>query len=221
MSSRSDVTSTADHDNPEMTGREPGGKSEPPEEERGGGLPTIRQDGRKKDHSVRGGPGSTVGGAGGAESDDATENGEGTVLPPIGGLKGKRDSKVKTQTFKTAGNSTLQKSMAATTVHGAMAVHGGGVRNHMVGQFGGPGGAIGASTSLSSGDAMSSTNPHSWAGPKVRDPERSSSPGSAPINDKMNSTWAPNHSHQPLRHARYVSPFGANTAHKTLPVKKR
>jgi len=26
------------------------------------------------------------------------------VLPPIGGLKGKRDSKMKTQTFKTAAN---------------------------------------------------------------------------------------------------------------------
>merc|ERR1712014_564368 len=99
------------------------------------------------------------GGGGGEESDDATENGEGTVLPPIGGIKGKRDSKIKTQTFKNAGNATLQKpTMAATTVHGTMQVRGGGVGHHFNTLSCATGaGAIGTSTSMSSGDQMSST----------------------------------------------------------------
>lgn len=206
MSSSSSVASTGDHENPETT-HEPGGAvNVAPEEERSGGLPTIRQENRKKEHNVRGNAG------GGAESDDAAENAEGTVLPPIGGLKGKRDSKAKPQTFKNAGNATLQKPAmgAASTVHGAMAVHGGGVKG-FVATLGNAGSTIGAgSTSMSSGDAMSSTNPHSWAGTKDPEHRRTVSPGgSAPITDKMNSTWAPNHSHQPRR---YVSPFGTKMA---------
>jgi len=206
MSSSSSVASTGDrgdmnHDAPETT-HEPVGVA--PEDERSGGLPTIKQENRKKEHRRTGGD------AGGAESDDAGENGEGTVLPPIGGLKGKRDSKVKTQTFKNAGNATLQKpAMVATTVHGAIAVHGGGVKG-FAGALGNASSTIGAgSTSMSSGDPMSSTNPHSWANGKDAEHRRSASPGSAPIADKMNSSWAPNHSHQPRR---YVSPFDAKMA---------
>jgi len=171
MSSSSSVAST---DAPETT-HEPGGRGE--EEERTGGLPTIRQENRKERSQRSTGP------VAGAESDDGAENPEGTVLPPIGGLKGKRDSKSKMQTFKNAGNSTLQKP---TVGHFSSSLSGG----------------PGASTSMSSGEAMSSTNPHSWASTKDSDVMRSVSPGSAPIGEKMNSTWAPNHSHQRPRQLR-------------------
>lgn len=175
------------------------------------GLPTIRQERRK----AGGG-----GGAGGADSEgDGHE--DGMVLPPIGGLKGKRDGKNKTQTFKTAANATLQKPALAQhgtmTVHGAMTgSHGSGsqgpnslgVLGTSKGLAGTMSSAAGAGTTTMSTDAMSSTNPHSWAGTKDQDHMRgvSSGSGGPTVTEKMNSTWAPNHGQVSRR---YVSPFGA------------
>jgi len=198
----SGVTSTGDHENPEMT-HEPSRTSSPsggvPEEGRSASLPTIRQERRK-----------AGGGNGGDSEGDGHE--DGMVLPPIGGLKGKRDSKTKTQTFKTAANATLQKP--TMPVHGTMTVHGSMSGSHSgsenkKGFSGMLSSATGANTqtSIASTDAMSSTNPHSWAGTK--EPGVSSGSGSTAVTDKMNSTWAPNHSHQSRR---YVSPFGAKMA---------
>lgn len=80
---------------PSRTGSPTGaGVSTQSTEERSGGLPTIRQDRRK-------GGGGQAGGGADSEGDGHED---GMVLPPIGGLKGKRDSKMKTQTFKTVAN---------------------------------------------------------------------------------------------------------------------
>jgi len=148
------------------------------------------------------------------------------VLPPIGGIKGKRDSKKTTGTFKTAGSSALQKqpnvpAHGTMPVHGAIAPHASGSHGagpHPLGVLGtskgfsGTSAGAGTSTSMSSQDAMSSTNPHSWAGTKDQHDIRgvSSGSGQTPVTEKMNSTWAPNHNHNQSR--RYVSPFGAKMA---------
>jgi len=183
------AASAGDHsDAPEVT---------PQEEERSTGLPTIRQQDQPPQRR-KGGGGGAQGGGGGAESGD--DHDDGMVLPPIGGLKGKRgagDSKVKTSqtAFKVAASGALQKPHASVTVHGAMV---GGQSTSSSHQTPGHGliGAIGGntSTSMSSTDAMSSTNPHSWAGTKDHHEMGgavSSGSGRAPT-DKMNSTWAPN-----------------------------
>eukprot|EP00435_Cladocopium_sp_Y103_P004866 s262_g1.t1 len=105
---------SADHENPEQT-HEPSRTSSPGPEESRGALPSIRHERRK---------------AGGVEEDG---HDDGMVLPPIGGLKGKRDSKMKTQTFKTAANVSLQKPMHGTTVHGSMAPASGNFEKMMTG----------------------------------------------------------------------------------------
>lgn len=158
-------------------------QSHEPDESRGA-LPSIRQERRK---------------VGGVEEDG---HDDGTVLPPIGTLKGKRDSK--TKTFKTAANASLQKPMHGTTVHGSMAPphaeKGLGVLTSK--GFSGTGSTTGGAntqSSMASADPMSSTNPHSWT--TSEHPGVSAGPG--PAADKMNSTWAPN------SQRRYVSPFGA------------
>jgi len=234
MSSSSSAASAGDHsENPEQThepsrtgspiGAGSSGQTMAPSipEERSGGLPTIRQERRKA---------GAGGGAGGADSEgDGHDDGNGMVLPPIGGLKGKRDSKMKTQTqtFKTAANATLQKPAMAghgtMTVHGAMAgSQGGGSQGpHSLGVLGTSKGltgtmssaaGAGTTTSMSSTDAMSSTNPHGWVGTKDQDHMRGVSSGSggpnSSVTEKMNSTWAPNHGGR----GRYVSPFGAKMA---------
>eukprot|EP00928_Gymnodinium_smaydae_P023352 TRINITY_DN19309_c0_g3_i1.p1 TRINITY_DN19309_c0_g3~~TRINITY_DN19309_c0_g3_i1.p1 ORF type:complete len:548 (+),score=96.24 TRINITY_DN19309_c0_g3_i1:61-1644(+) len=197
MSSSSSVASTRDRDAAPETAHEPAGG----DEERFGSLPTIRQENRK-DRNARGAAsvsnasGTGGIGGGGAESDDATDSTEGTVLPPIGGLKGKRDRKAETRTTKKGGMAVMQKPAAASVpVVGAAKPFAG---THS-----------GAPTNEDS--TMSSTNPHSWAGSKDVEHRRTSSPSTAPITDKMNSTWAPNHSH-PGQSQRYVSPFGAKMA---------
>jgi len=197
LSSSSSAASAGDHgDPPELT--------QPQEEERSTGLPTIRHQERHK------APG------GGPESGDDNHD-EGMVLPPIGGLKGKRGdgkvNKTQTQTFKAAASATLQKPPMAVhgsvTVHGAMVGHGHGGQpgpsavHHSIGGLG-----AGTTSSMASSDAMSSTNPHSWAGSKDHHDRRgmSSSSGRATV-EKMNSTWAPNNPRQ-----RYISPSGAKLA---------
>lgn len=200
MSSSGSVVSAGDHNDsaPENTGHEA-----VEGEERSGGLPTIRQEKRERAAQKNSGPVPEV------ESDDATEAGaEGTVLPPIGGLKGKRDSKQKPiTTLKNVGASTLQKPMA---------IHGGPVKGHHFTGMSGSGAT--GSTGMSSGDPMSSTNPHSWAGGKNTEPLRSVSPGSGTaMTNKMHSTWAPHGEKTSTQHRRYVSPSGA----KIVPGKGR
>lgn len=201
ISSSSSAASACDHgEAPEVT---------PQEEERSTGLPTIRHSEQKrKSNNV------VIGGGGGESGDDGHD--DGMLLPPIGGLRGKRGdgknaNKSQTQTFKTAANATLQKPPIA--VHGSMTINGpmvgqghssssgpnqAGGSNHPLSVLG-----AGTSTSMSSTDAMSSTNPHSWAGTKDHHDMRGISSGSGRTAvDKMNSTWAPNHNPQGRR---YVS----------------
>jgi len=237
MSSSSSVSGVGEHDNPETTHEQPTGGPTGDEEQQKptGGLPTI---GQQKAHKG----GAKASGApapqppekiAGTESDEnGAESGEnGTVLPPIGGLKGKRDSKAKplgNSTFKSAGNSTFQKPPVgpAATVHGGM----GPSAHHNAQGSQGPrtlgvlgtskgftGSIKGSTAAASSAEPLSSTNPHSWAAAKEDGNRRSNSPGSGPA-DKMNSTWAPSQgSGQQGRQARYVSPFGA----KLAPVGKK
>jgi renal tumor antigen len=214
MSSSSSIAST-DHENPETTHEPVGGASQAAssgqtaaDEERTGALPTIRQENRKERVAREAAANKAAAQSGGPESGEEAVVDEGTVLPPIGGLKGKRGSKA--QTLKQAGNSALQKpSMPSSTTHGVAAVHGGGAgQNRALGVLGTSKGFAGTSSgsgvqgaSVSSTDAMSSTNPHSWA-TKDSEHRRTSSPSSAP----MNSTWAPNHNNQPRR----MAPGGKN-----------
>ena len=211
LSSSSSVTSADYHENPETT-HEPAGAQPATDEERTGALPTIRQENRKeRERAARdaaAAKAATQGG--GAESGEEATADEGTVLPPIGGLKGKRGGKAQAQILKQAGNATLQKpSMATTGAHsggGTEQQRALGVLGTSKGIAGTSGsGAQGSSEPMSSTGAMSSTNPHSWAaaGPGHG---RTTSPGGGALTvDKMNSTWAPNHSHQPRR---YVPPKG-------------
>jgi renal tumor antigen len=220
MSSSSSAASV-DHENPETTHELVGGGQPAADEERTGALPTIRQENRKE-RAAREAAASKAAaaqqGGGGPESGEEAGADEGTVLPPIGGLKGKRGSKP--QTLKQAGNAALQKpSMPSASSHGAPVAHGGaGGQNRVLGVLGTSkgfagtysGGGVAQGASVSSTDAMSSTNPHSWA---TKDPDhrRAVSPSGPAPTDKMNSTWAPNHSHQPRRHAgAKMAPGGKN-----------
>mmetsp|Transcript_58168 Transcript_58168/g.125744 ORF Transcript_58168/g.125744 Transcript_58168/m.125744 type:complete len:553 (+) Transcript_58168:92-1750(+) len=221
MSSSSSAASIMEHDVPEQTQEIPErvrGVSPNASTEERGGLPNI---GERRKHR------GSVGGGAGGDSEDGHEHDESTVLPPIaiGGIKAKRDGKSKSQThtLKNAANASLQKT--TMTVHGSMAGHHGaavatgshppGFLSTSKGFSGSLGGAaVPSSTSKSSTDAMSSTNPHSWAGTK--DHGRGVSPGgsaAAAAAEKMSSTWAPNHGHQRRQNDdRYVTPFGAKIA---------
>merc|ERR1719203_1056418 len=101
------------------------------------------------------------------------------------------------------------------TVHGALVGHSNGIQQQ----------AGNTSTSMSSTEAMSSTNPRSWAGgTKDHDMRGVSSESGRPDrgNEKMNSTWAPNHNNQNRRSlaqnartmigSQYVSPSGTKLA---------
>lgn len=185
ISSSSSAASVGDHgEAPEVTARE-----QPQEEERSTGLPTIGRQEQKagKSNAVA----AVAAASGGPESGDDAHD-EGMVLPPIGGLKGKRgDSKVvtktQTQTFKAAANATLQKPQ----VHGSVTVHG---------TMGG----------LSSGSG------HQVLPAAEHTDVRGVSSGSVRATgiEKMNSTWAPNHNTQPRRMPAdpYVSPSGTKLA---------
>jgi len=199
---------------PELTHERSDGADAGPEERH---LPSIKPERRKA-------------GGGGNESDDH-EDGS-MVLPPIGGIKGKRDSKhtkTGTQTFKTAANASLKNTSmsihGSVTVHGALNAHGSGhgstaQGSQMIGALGNSKGfganAGGATQTSCSGqnDQMSSTNPHSWGAAKDADHARgvSSGSGGPSTTAKMNSTWAaPNHYQNQSQ--RYVSNFGAKGGH--------
>lgn len=128
------------------------------------------------------------------------------MLPPIGGIKGKRDNKTKTRTFKAAGAATLQKqtmTMHASNQQAALPL---GVLGTSKG-FSGPLGVTvgGASSGMSATNAMSSSHAQNWAGVKeeLSQTTRQSNHAAA---EKMSSTWAPN---QHAGHSRkYATPFG-------------
>lgn len=216
MSASSSTASIGPSDTPEAAANQAPSRSQSPSwEERSGGLPNISQvprqrkvnasstsqaaaSGRDRDRDR-----DTSPGVGGSEGEDPED---GTLLPPIGGIKGKRDSKTKMRTFKAAGAATLQKH---STMHGpgAQAAHPLGVLGTSKG-FTGPLGVTvgGASTGMSSTSAtMSSSHAQNWGGATNHDHSRGVSSGSNAATEKMNSTWAPNHGQHNSR--KYVSPF--------------
>lgn len=199
VSSSSSVVSNGDHgDAPEVVG---GGQEEL---EGRSGLPNIKGSQRK-------GGNAGGGGGGGQESEDDGRD-DGMVLPPIGGLRGKRDSKVAKlppaqTTFKAAANATLQQK--PMPLHASMTIHGPLVGMHGAVASGQTQGTLVATSSMSSTDAMSSTNPHGWAATKEpNETAFDSGAGRMPAEKMMNSTWAPNQNQS----RRYVSPSGAKLA---------
>ena len=105
--SASSTAAASDHENPEQTHE----RSNSPGPEDSRSLPSIRHERRKAGRAewlsgrarwrVKRKTDRTMGWRLGSEPMSKVEE---EVLPPIGGLKGKRDSKMKTQTFKTAAN---------------------------------------------------------------------------------------------------------------------
>lgn len=209
MSASSSTASIGEKDPPEATTTQAPSRSVSPSwEERSGGLPNISQAPRQRKvnaasnsqaaASGRDRDRDTSPGVGGSEGEDPED---GTLLPPIGGIKGKRDSKTKMRTFKAAGAATLQKQ--------TMSMHGGGVQAaHPLGVLGTSKGFTaqlgvtvgGASSGMSSTSAtMSSSHAHNFN----QDHSRGVSSGSNAAAEKMNSTWAPNQHNS----RKYVSPF--------------
>lgn len=205
-------------ENPEATtNNEPSRSQSPGWQDRNGGLPTISQVPRQRKVAPSVAPSGGVGQVGHAnvaaqerEVEVAGSEGEdpddGTMLPPIGGIKGKRDNKTKTRTFKAAGAATLQKqtmTMHASNQQAALPL---GVLGTSKG-FSGPLGVTvgGASSGMSATNAMSSSHAQNWAGVKeeLSQTTRQSNHAAA---EKMSSTWAPN---QHAGHSRkYATPFG-------------
>jgi hypothetical protein len=173
----------------------------PSEKERTGGLPTITQavKARKPIAAYTGVSGLSavasnrepeVSEVGGSEGEDPED---GTVLPPIGGIKGKRDSKAKEKvhTFKSAGQSTLQKTSMSS-------MHGGTHLGSSKGFTGSLGVTVGGTSSMSATGTLSSSHAQNWSG---KDNEMRVS--NRTTTEKMNSTWAPNQSNN----RKFVSPF--------------
>mmetsp|Transcript_21045 Transcript_21045/g.33943 ORF Transcript_21045/g.33943 Transcript_21045/m.33943 type:complete len:538 (+) Transcript_21045:77-1690(+) len=125
---------------------------------------------------------------------------DGTVLPPIvGGIKSKRDSKQKVNTFKSVGQSTLQKS-SMSSMHGAtQASHHLSGPGSSKGFSGALGVTVGGTSSMSVTGALPSSHAQNWGGSKDSE-TRVSNRTSA---ERMNSTWAPNQTNS----RKYVSPF--------------
>jgi renal tumor antigen len=158
-------------------------------DERSGALPSISQ--VPKQRKVPGvSPSAATSEGEGAEDPD-----DGTLLPPIGGIKDKRQSKTKVHTFKAAGAASLQKQ--------TMSNYSKGSSKGFSGSFGVSGGT-GMSTQMSAKSTMSSSHSQKWGGGK--DPELAGATHrSVPKNEaeKMHSTWAPNQQNS----RKFVSPF--------------
>jgi renal tumor antigen len=207
---------------PEATPNDPSRSQSPAAtyEERSGGLPNISQVPRqRKAAPVAAAPGGAGQGShaaqGGRERDveiagsEGEDPDDGTLLPPIGGIKGKRDSKAKMRTFKAAGASTLQKqTMTMHAASNAQAGHPLGVLGTSKGFTGSIGVSSGMSVTngMSATNAMSSSHAQNWGGGK-EEMRLSGTSGSAAA-EKMNSTWAPNQHNS----RKYVSPFGHKLA---------
>jgi hypothetical protein len=158
------------------------------------------------------------------DSSDGEDPEDTSLLPPIGGIKAKRDAKGASQrTLKAAGAATLQKP-GALALHGPQAPHplGGalGSSKGLAAVAGSSKGltAVAAHGLTSTGQSSSSTGVlharqtmgHPWA-PGSKDVEQIRSVLGSPCPpeeaaDKMNSTW---HASQNSR-TKYVSPFGNN-----------
>jgi renal tumor antigen len=170
-------------------------------EERSGALPSISQ--VPKQRKVAPSVATSEGGASQRDvvrDSEGEEPDDGTLLPPIGGIKDKRHSKTNAHTFKAAGAATLQK-------HNTMSNYSKGSSKGFSSSFGVTGGM---STGMSAKSAMSSSHSQKWGGGK--DPEltghmdRSGSHHTAV--EKMNSTWAPNQHNS----RKFVSPFSHKVA---------
>mmetsp|Transcript_28859 Transcript_28859/g.46442 ORF Transcript_28859/g.46442 Transcript_28859/m.46442 type:complete len:542 (-) Transcript_28859:213-1838(-) len=192
-SSTASIGHNSDRDNPEVA-TNPSSRSVSPEE-RTGALPSISL--VPKQRKVAPSVAISEGGASGRDL-EVEDPDDGTVLPPIGGIKDKRNSASKTKaqhTFKAAGASTLQKHTVTNYSKGSS--------KGFSGSFGVTGAA---STGMSAKSTMSSSHSQKWGG--RQDPEltgvkdRSGSNHTAV--EKMNSTWAPSQQGS----QKYVSPFG-------------
>lgn len=206
-------------------------------DERSGGLPTIRQERRKGGggaaESVAGGSvaqgapavshEASVGivGQGGGAMAEMEEHEDGTVLPPIGGVKGKRDGKgASLRTFKSSGTNSLQKSGMTMHSTGSQASHALGTLSNSKGFNGAFGLSTTAGTSSMASTGVVSAGPstsHPWVAAgsttdHARNTMDSRNSGSG-MPDKMSSTWASS-GQQPRRQ------HGSSLEHK-LGGKKR
>mmetsp|Transcript_51583 Transcript_51583/g.122732 ORF Transcript_51583/g.122732 Transcript_51583/m.122732 type:complete len:554 (+) Transcript_51583:176-1837(+) len=166
-------------------------------------LPTIKYQDRRKD------PGGRTDGQDGS---DGEQNENRMMLPPIGGIKGKRDSKSKskTSTFKSVGNATLQKSGPPLHATGTV-----GAQGSQLSASKGFAATHGAAPSMISTGAMASTSGLSWASGGtskeqshnlgLRGVMSSDSGGASQQDQRMRSTWAP---------GKYASPFKIQSASK-------
>jgi renal tumor antigen len=188
-SSTASIGHNSDRDNPEVA-TNPSSRSVSPEE-RTGALPSISV--VPKQRKVAPSAVISEGGTSGRDL-EVEEPDDGTVLPPIGGIKDKRNSKTKPHTFKAAGASTLQKHPVSNYSKGSS--------KGFSGSFGVTGAA---STGMSAKSTMSSSHSQKWGGRK--DPELTSinyrSGSNHAAVEKMNSTWAPSQQNS----QKYVSPF--------------
>jgi len=162
------------------------------------GLPTIRQERRKagappapQGDTTSASP-TALGGAGGVSEGEDPD--DGTLLPPIGGAKGKQGKSSKNKSFKASSN-PLQKSsisLNSTSPQAQHASHLGALTN-----------SKGFGPTMGGAAPSGHTTGHGpWASVGHQDHSRSGSGGTGAA-EKMSSTWAPNH--QPRK---YVSPFG-------------
>lgn len=162
---------------------------------------------------------SAAGGPIASDPEDTAD--DGTLLPPIGGIKGKRDSKSKTRTFKAAGAAALQKQTVSLHSGQSQAAHPLGVLGTSKGFSGSLGVTVGgASSGMSSTGAVSShTHAQNWSTAKDQEHLRGvmgSSGSNTAAAEKMNSTWAPNQHNS----RKYVSPFGHKLSRDPGPKKR-
>mmetsp|Transcript_75752 Transcript_75752/g.239562 ORF Transcript_75752/g.239562 Transcript_75752/m.239562 type:complete len:568 (+) Transcript_75752:190-1893(+) len=196
-------------------------------DDRSGGLPNIRE--RRKGGG--GAPEGAAGGAvaagapagvhdagigsiglgGGGAAVDAEDHEDSTVLPPIGGVKGKRDSKAASlRTFKSSGTQKPSMSMHSTN---SQAPHGlGGMLSNSKGFTGAFGLSTTAGTTSMASTGVVSAGPstHPWVAAgatteHARNTIDSNNSGSG-MPEKMSSTWTsttaqPRRQHSTMEHA--------------------
>mmetsp|Transcript_178255 Transcript_178255/g.433682 ORF Transcript_178255/g.433682 Transcript_178255/m.433682 type:complete len:520 (-) Transcript_178255:94-1653(-) len=186
MSASSSTASIGRSHTPEVT-RVSSQPHTPSGDERGGGLPVIRQERHR----------TPPGGGEGEELEDSM------LLPPIGGGGGK-SHKVKASSLKGGASGALQKP--GLSLHGAASQS-----SHPLGAaLGGSKGTGAASMSSVSASTMGHTASHPWVPARAgQEPTRNTmgSRGASGAADKMSSTWGPS---QQAR--KDVTPFGGHKA---------
>jgi hypothetical protein len=199
------------------------------DEHKSGALPTIstnkeqrrKADRRDHDHdkqatlsSFGGGGRNAVVADGGSEVEDI-EGADTTVLPPIGGIKAKRDNKQTSKTRLTVRNAGITGGSGSVG-----AALGGGAPGNSKG-FGSTGHHALVSTGLSSMSSTGAVSSNQFWGGGVKEPENTrhaaaahaaaaaagppTPPGGADagaVHEKMSSTW-----HVSQHTSKYVSPF--------------